>query len=411
MPVDQDENEGLGVETVPVEVVVARDDCNDCGSKESGAGSDDLEDGGSAPAGAKVWKRRDSEGLKSDMEKYAPAPKTLGGRLFCLAGEENSFRAKLVRCDREYYPGEDWTRADTQYTAVAVFVFVVWACINVWQDRNSFMYNTSINYPFWLKMFFTVFFNIIISGFVGYFVVTREWRIGYGRKILHFCLFASPVLVNSIFGEIDTKVMGLSWLALVCQAYFFILLKPIRRRLPIPFLLAFRAMDRPKDRPYTVPWLWVQSFFGFLAMLLLQIYLSSKNLSDAFFLIPLVVNGLGDGLAEPVGIRFGKHKYQTRALFYKGKFCSGEFIRSLEGSACVFFSAVMAVFMMYNEWQNTTRFVIALAIVPITMTAAEAFSPHTCDTPFIFLVATALICFLFEAVDDNFDPFSPDYSH
>ena len=68
------------------------------------------------------------------------------------------------------------------------------------------------------------------------------------------------------------------------------------------------------------------------------------------------------------------------------------------------------VFAVYSEWGNTTRFVIALAIVPITMTAAEAFSPHTCDTPFIFIVATALICFLFEAVDDDFDPFSPSFS-
>ena len=90
--------------------------------------------------------------------------------------------------------------------------------------------------------------------------------------------------------------------------------------------------------------------------------------------------------------------------------CSGEFVRSLEGSACVFLSAMLSVFAVYSEWGNTTRFVIALAIVPITMTAAEAFSPHTCDTPFIFLVATALICFLFEAVDDDFDPFSPSFS-
>ncbi len=124
----------------------------------------------------------------------------------------------------------------------------------------------------------------------------------------------------------------------------------------------------------------------------------------------MVVNGLGDGLAEPVGIRFGKHKYQTRALWHNGRVCSGEFIRSFEGSACVFFSSILAVFAVYSEWGNTTRFIIALFLTPIVMTAAEAFSPHTCDTPFIFLVATALICFLFEGVDDSYDPFSPSYN-
>ena len=412
-----EEGSQLGIESVPVNVVISKDgEAGELGGGSSnnlkpdyisgGHGAQDVENG--VPSG-KVLKRRDSEGLISDMEKYAPSAASLGGRLFCCAGGENSFRAKLIRCDREYYPEGDWSTDDTKYCGVALATFIIWAALNVWQDKDSFLYDSSINYGFWLKMFFTLFFNCVISTAVGYFVVTREWHIGYGRKVLHFCLFATPVLVNSLFGALDTKVLGLSWLALVCQAYFVVMLKPVRRRLPVPFMLMFRAIDRPKDRPYTLPWLWTQSVVGFVAMLLLQTYLTHREISEAFFLIPLVVNGLGDGLAEPVGIRFGKHKYQTRALWYNGRFCSGEFVRSLEGSACVFASSVLAVLAVYTEWGNTTRFLIALAIVPITMTAAEAFSPHTCDTPFIFLVATALICFLFEGVSDDFDPFSPDF--
>ena len=176
-------------------------------------------------------------------------------------------------------------------------------------------------------------------------------------------------------------------------------------------MLIFRAIDRPKDRPYTICWLWAQAVLGFIALVLLQSYLTYAKLSESFFVIPMLVNGIGDGLAEPVGIRYGKHKFQTRALWHNGRCCSGEFIRSFEGSACVFFSSVLAVFAVYNEWANTLRFIVALFLVPIAMTAAEAFSPHTCDTPFIFLVATALICFLFEGIDDNFDPFSPDYNN
>ena len=94
-------------------------------------------------------------------------------------------------------------------------------------------------------------------------------------------------------------------------------------------------------------------------------YLNVKDLSIHFLLIPLIVNGLGDGLAEPIGIRFGKHKYRARALWYGGRMCSGNFHRTLEGSAYVFFSGVLSVSVLYNEWQTKTRFLIALLSVPL----------------------------------------------
>ena len=115
-------------------------------------------------------------------------------------------------------------------------------------------------------------------------------------------------------------------------------------------------------------------------------YLNVKDLSIHFLLIPLIVNGLGDGLAEPIGIRFGKHKYRARALWYGGRICSGNFHRTLEGSACVFFSGVLSVSVLYNEWQSKTRFLIALLSVPTGMTAAEAFATHTWDTPFLLVL-------------------------
>ena len=344
--------------------------------------------------------------LKHDMAQVAEAPR---GFLYCLAGGDNSYRAKLVRCDREYYGEEDWTVEDKKYLgAASVFIFF-WLCANVYFDKNSFLYNSSVNYVFWAKLVYTVFFNILLSWLVGYFVVRNNINIGYGRKLLHFSLFCTPVIINAMLGPLETKAVDLSWLSLMTTGYFICVLKPVRRRLPVPFMLIFRAIDRPKDRPYTIPWLWVQAILGFMALIMMQLYMSYANLSQAFFIIPLFVNGVGDGLAEPVGIRFGKHKYITRALWHNGRMCYGQFTRSWEGSACVFVSAILAVLAVYSEWKNTTRFVIALVFIPIGMTAAEAFSPHTCDTPFIFLVATALLIFMFEGISDDFDPFSPSY--
>jgi hypothetical protein len=47
---------------------------------------------------------------------------------------------------------------------------------------------------------------------------------------------------------------------------------------------------------------------------------------------------IGDGLAEPVGINLGKHKYRCRSAFG-----NRTYVRSWEGSACVHFASVFLV--------------------------------------------------------------------
>ena len=94
--------------------------------------------------------------------------------------------------------------------------------------------------------------------------------------------------------------------------------------------------------------------------------------------IPILINGIGDGLAEPIGIRFGKHRYQTRALF-----TSKKHIRSIEGSACVFITSILVIY--YNNYPFTDlQFVVAITAIPILMTLAEAFSPHTWDSSLLY---------------------------
>lgn len=119
---------------------------------------------------------------------------------------------------------------------------------------------------------------------------------------------------------------------------YYALAKPIRRRLTVA-LLAFRAIDREEDRPHTLEWLVSQAVAGLAAIVGIMIFLSysiSENKSEdkavrmMLVMIPIIINGVGDGLAEPVGIRFGKHKYRTRALWYQGRCCSGSFTRSFE---------------------------------------------------------------------------------
>ena len=96
--------------------------------------------------------------------------------------------------------------------------------------------------------------------------------------------------------------------------------------------------------------------------------------------------GIGDGLAEPVGIYLGRHKYWTTSCFGDRKYQ-----RSWEGSACVFLSSVVFVSCFYYTFESATQFYIALVLLPPAMAYAEATSPHTIDTPFLMGVGGFLL--------------------
>ncbi len=126
-------------------------------------------------------------------------------------------------------------------------------------------------------------------------------------------------------------------------------------------MLAFRAIDREEDRPHTLEWLISQAVAGLAAIVGIMMFLSSSVRQDAddkgarlmLVMIPILINGVGDGLAEPVGIRFGKHKYKTRALWYQGRCCSGSFTRSFEVRGV--YRADWRIVRHANDPQNPTN--------------------------------------------------------
>lgn len=96
--------------------------------------------------------------------------------------------------------------------------------------------------------------------------------------------------------------------------------------------------------------------------------------------IPILIGTFGDGLAEPVGVRFGKCKYLTYALFTKRKY-----IRTLEGSLTVFISSIL-ISVFFYAFFNSAQFIALIITLPITMTLVEAFAPHTLDNPLMSLI-------------------------
>ena len=136
----------------------------------------------------------------------------------------------------------------------------------------------------------------------------------------------------------------------------------------------------------------------------LQTYLKGHA---AVVYIPVSVNAIGDGLAEPVGIFFStlfREKwgidvtYKTKSLYTsEGGFWSGNFTRSYPGSLCVFATTAIVLLIEADEFTGP-QMVFLMCLMPFLMTMAEAYAPHTNDGPFLAIVGCGLLAVAFLAV-------------
>jgi phytol kinase len=235
---------------------------------------------------------------------------------------------------------------------------------------------TGTSAVFWISQALIIGSLSLIAYLCGLLVHHGNVLVNYTRKVNFFALFLIPNLVNYLIPYPASPATT------TLRTVFFILalaifVAPIRKRIPFVATM-FLSYDRPEDRPFTLLWLVTQLVAGYLVVAPMSAYFTHSGFAQLMF-IPILVHGFGDGLAEPVGVRFGKHKYTTRALFTDRRYT-----RSLEGSACVLVAGLVTV-TAFHESFTPAQFWLALAIVPTVMTLAEAASPHTWDTPLMFL--------------------------
>jgi phytol kinase len=249
----------------------------------------------------------------------------------------------------------------------------------------------------------TFFWGIIMTP-LGICVVQCGMPVGISRKTVHIFLYIGLPLVvrsgmlgegfyksdkeqnefneangNTLEGLYANMFKAMVWDNFVSCFMWFVVVKPVRR---LPYLgvwprTAFTAIDRPEDRPCTILFLKLQTIAAIGIVVPLQ-YWSFYNEIGLLGAMPAFAIGLGDGLAEPIGKRFGKHKYTTKALFGTDK----EFTRSYEGSANVWFWTLMGVLYASPEL-NIAQIIFLAILLPPVMTFTEAKSPHTCDNPFM----------------------------
>ena len=227
-------------------------------------------------------------------------------------------------------------------------------------------------------------------------VIKYKIKINYTRKLGN--LFKIPkYFAADLLPFYESTATSLVTALAINQTLFCIMYsRQTREKVPF-FSYVFLSQDRREDRPDTLIFQVTEDIMRFGVYFPFKILVANRiGLPELVVFIPLIVNNIGDGLAEPVGVAFGKHKYSTTpALYHKGKFFKSKFTRSYEGSSCVYITTLVVVALYHKSFETAFRFWITLTILPFLMTIAEAKAPHTNDGPFLALVGCSFLSAVF----------------
>ncbi|RJP20810.1 MAG: hypothetical protein C4527_24530 [Candidatus Omnitrophota bacterium] len=207
--------------------------------------------------------------------------------------------------------------------------------------------------------------------FSGYAKETWNLPVGYTRKIFHFIIFTLAGIIGLTVGFPGVQVFGASIGFVVGYA----VLKGHESRF-------YRAIARPSDAPY-------ERFYIIVPFCMTALGGMISNICFGHYaIVGYITTGWGDAVAEPVGTRWGRHKYQVSTL------TGIKATRSLEGSLAVllasFFGCVL-LFGMGFDVTFVTMISVSLLIAVIAM-IVEAATFHSMDNLTI-QVATSGVCF------------------
>ena len=213
-------------------------------------------------------------------------------------------------------------------------------------------------YPVLLLMYAFIAPSIVLS--ITGFLNRKGLHDGYTRKIFHFIGFVS-IAVFLRYAPFDATIMfiivGIIYVGIACiSGTGFLWFDGIRRK-----------SDSPNEILYVIlP----------MASAILGLGLSWAVFGHPFVETGMLCVAIGDAVAEPIGVRFGKHKYKVYSLTgYPTE-------RSLEGSLSVLLSCAAIIFFAINN-------LILALLLGMIISLIEAISPRGSDN-FTVLIGTSM---------------------
>ena len=138
-------------------------------------------------------------------------------------------------------------------------------------------------------------------------------RVAYTRKLFHFAIFTVAAIVHQRWAVSGTVVFG----SVVATVVLF----AVWRGDGFPL---FEAMARDRDRPH-------RALFVVVPLITTAVGgLAAALLAGPYAGVGYLAAGWGDAVGEPVGARWGRHRYRVPSL------AGVPATRSWEGSAAVF---------------------------------------------------------------------------
>ena len=195
--------------------------------------------------------------------------------------------------------------------------------------------------------------------FAGYLKIVRRVRTGYTRKTFHVLTFATAAALQMtaglpfvcLFGGMTTVVLGYAiWRADGDPLY--------------------EAIAREKDEPYRTYYIIIPYLATLVGGIAGNIWFGPAAI------VGYLVGGLGDAAGEPIGTRWGKHRYTVPTL------SQIKTTRSVEGSVGVFIASVvaLAIGLYFTPGYNfSASGVVMLPAIALVCTLIEAVSPHAWD--------------------------------
>ena len=299
---------------------------------------------------------------------------------------------EMKRC-RKSPPGTGMWAEAKFIIAVSLFLLVllgVLLLLGEMVDSSVGRFTPNVIYEA-LVLFFA---ELLWEAFLSWLVLRHNVKINYTRKLGHLLRVPKYFFADFVPTYESTAVSMVFSLG-VNQILYMMLFSTWTRRKSKVCDFLFLSQNRKEDRPDTLNYQVTEDLLRFAVYFPFKLVISRDFGKKALVFIPIIINTIGDGLAEPVGVKWGKHKYRTRSLYADGKFWSGSFVRSYEGSSVVFLVSLITVAAYYSEFDNVAQFVFCLVLMPPLMTVAEAFSPHTNDGPFLAVVGCGILWIAF----------------
>ena len=206
---------------------------------------------------------------------------------------------------------------------------------------------------------------VLTVGTLAAYARGRGLAVPYTRKIFHFGVFTGAAVTHSLWGLPGTNAFG----AVLASVVLVAVLRGDRD--PIYRVLA-RETDRPRRTLFILLPLVTTALGG----------LGSALLTGPYATVGFLVSGWGDAVGEPVGTRWGKHKYRVPSLG------GVPATRSLEGSAAVFLVAwAAATVALWNLADPSQAVLVGLACAAVGA-LAEGLSNHGLDNLTVQLAAS-----------------------